>query len=113
MPRPDQRLRCHPGPRRRAPSEIGPYRVTVPAARRYLPGGLILETAWQTHTGWVIVRDALVMGPWHDIDPVPYASPHPDWDAEHAHRALREQRVELVMSCEPAFDYHRNNATWE
>src|SRR5215208_160316 len=41
---------------------LGPYGVTVPAARRYLPGSLILETTWQTHTGWLIVRDTLVMG---------------------------------------------------
>ena len=45
-----------------------PYGVSVPAARRYLPGSLILETTWQTHTGWMIVRDALAMGPWHDIE---------------------------------------------
>ena len=30
---------------------LAPYGVTVPAARRYLPGSLILETTWQTHTG--------------------------------------------------------------
>ena len=46
---------------------LGPYGVAVPVARRYLPGSLILETTWQTHTGWLIVRDALVMGPWEDF----------------------------------------------
>ena len=40
---------------------VGPYGRSVPAARRYLPGGLIVETTWQTETGWLIVRDALVM----------------------------------------------------
>ncbi len=97
---------------------MGPYGVTVPAARRYLPGSLILETTWQTHTGWVIVRDALVMGPWHDIETRSrtHRRTPMDWDAEHI--LLRTVRcvsgtVELVMSCEPAFDYHRNNATWE
>ncbi|MGB6052199.1 MAG: trehalase-like domain-containing protein, partial [Rhodococcus sp. (in: high G+C Gram-positive bacteria)] len=40
---------------------VGPYGHSVPAARRYLPGGLIVETTWQTETGWLIVRDALVM----------------------------------------------------
>lgn len=39
---------------------VGPYGVNVPAARRYLPGSLILETTWQTDTGWLIVRDALM-----------------------------------------------------
>ena len=47
---------------------IGPYDEMVPAARRYLPGSLMLETTWQTRTGWLIVRDALCMGPWHNVD---------------------------------------------
>ena len=38
---------------------LGPYDVAVPAARRYLPGSLMLETTWQTRTGWLIVREAL------------------------------------------------------
>ena len=42
---------------------LGPYDEVVPAARRYLPGSLMLETTWQTRTGWLIVRDALTMGP--------------------------------------------------
>ena len=64
---------------------LGPYGVSVPAARRYLPGSLILETTWQTHTGWVIVRDALVMGPWHDIESRSrtHRRTPMDWDAEH------------------------------
>ena len=97
---------------------LGPYGVTVPSARRYLPGSLILETTWQTHTGWMIVRDTMVMGRWRDIDSrsgthrrVPM-----DWDAEHT--ILRTVRcvsgtVELVMDCEPSFDYHRSSANWE
>src|SRR5205809_253624 len=36
---------------------LGPYDEMVPAARRYLPGSLMLETTWQTRTGWLIVRD--------------------------------------------------------
>src|SRR3982751_1366145 len=30
---------------------IGPYDEVVPAARRYLPGSLMVETTWQTRTG--------------------------------------------------------------
>ncbi|WP_431949557.1 glycoside hydrolase family 15 protein [Nocardia lijiangensis] len=97
---------------------IGPYGVNVPAARRYLPGGMILETTWQTDTGWLIVRDALVLGPWHNN--VQRSKTHRrtpmDWDAEHM--LLRTVKcvngtVELEMSCEPAFDYHRSTARWE
>jgi GH15 family glucan-1,4-alpha-glucosidase len=97
---------------------LGPYGVSVPSARRYLPGSLIMETTWQTHTGWLIVRDALVMGPWHDLErrSRTHRRTPMDWDAEHI--LLRTIRcvsgtVELLMSCEPAFDYHRVGATWE
>ncbi|HYB37686.1 MAG TPA: glycoside hydrolase family 15 protein [Mycobacterium sp.] len=97
---------------------VGPYGVSVPSARRYLPGSLIMETTWQTHTGWLIVRDALVMGPWHDIErrSRTHRRTPMDWDAEHI--LLRTIRcvsgtVELVMSCEPAFDYHRIAPAWE
>src|SRR3979409_1833296 len=107
-----------PLPRAGGRSRVAPRGPRAPAPRRYLPGSLILETTWQTHTGWVIVRDALVMGPWHDIETRSrtHRRTPMDWDAEHI--LLRTVRcvsgtVELVMSCEPAFDYHRNNATWE
>jgi len=44
---------------------LGPDGVSVPAARRYLPGTMVLETSWGTRGGWIIVRDVLVIGPWH------------------------------------------------
>ena len=66
----------------------------------------------------MIVRDALVMGPWHDIETRSrtHRRTPMDWDAEHI--LLRTVRcvsgtVELVMDCEPSFDYHRNPARWE
>ncbi|WP_459957089.1 glycoside hydrolase family 15 protein [Nocardia sp. IFM 10818] len=97
---------------------IGPYGRNVPAARRYLPGGLIVETTWQTETGWLIVRDALVLGPWHNNQARSrtHRRTPMDWDAEHI--LLRTVKcvngtVELEMSCEPAFDYHRGPAKWE
>jgi GH15 family glucan-1,4-alpha-glucosidase len=97
---------------------LGPYGIAVPVARRYLPGSLILETTWQTHTGWLIVRDALVMGPWEDfgIRSRTHRRTPMDWEPEHM--LLRTVRcvsgtAELVMSCSPSFDYHRAGATWE
>jgi GH15 family glucan-1,4-alpha-glucosidase len=47
---------------------LGPADVLVPAARRYLPGTMILETSWDAPGGWIIVRDLLLMGPWHHED---------------------------------------------
>ncbi|MGV9710374.1 glycoside hydrolase family 15 protein [Gordonia sp. NPDC003424] len=97
---------------------LGPYGVNVPVDRRYLPGSLMVETTWQTETGWIVVRDALVMGPWHDHDrrSTTHRRTPTDWDAEHI--LLRTVRcvsgtVELSMSCEPAFDYHRAKTVWE
>src|SRR3954453_4400719 len=45
---------------------LGPAGGAVPGARRYLPGTMVLETTWGTATGWIIVRDVLLIGPWHD-----------------------------------------------
>ena len=42
---------------------LGPDGVAVPAARRYLPGTMVLETSWGAPGGWIIVRDVLLIGP--------------------------------------------------
>ena len=46
---------------------LGPADLMVPSGRRYLPGTMGLETTWGTPTGWAVVRDVLLVGPWrHD-----------------------------------------------
>ena len=51
---------------------------------RYEPGTNVLVTTWKTPTGWVVVRDALTMGPTHGRRPVtPHTRPPADDDAEH------------------------------
>src|SRR5215831_19113720 len=40
---------------------LGPDGVSVPAARRYLPGTMVLETSWGSRGGWIIVRDVLLI----------------------------------------------------
>ena len=89
----------------------------VPAGRRYLPGTNILETTWATQTGWVIVVDLLLIGPWHhDQDRSLDAPPLPDrHDADHV--LLRMVRcvnghVEMHVECEPKLDYGRAGVTW-
>ncbi|HKG52544.1 MAG TPA: glycoside hydrolase family 15 protein [Actinomycetales bacterium] len=96
---------------------IGPYDEMVPAARRYLPGSLMLETTWQTRTGWLVVRDALCMGPWHNLEErsKTHRRSPTDFDAEHC--LLRSVRcvsgsVDVSMTCEPAFDYGRREPMW-
>ncbi|MDQ3881109.1 MAG: glycoside hydrolase family 15 protein [Chloroflexota bacterium] len=97
---------------------FGPADVNVPAARRYLPGTNILETSWGTPSGWVIVRDVLLIGPWHHDDN--RGSSHrrapTDYDAEHV--LLRTVRcvngeIQLTLDCEPVFDYGRTLGRWE
>jgi GH15 family glucan-1,4-alpha-glucosidase len=73
---------------------------------------MILETTWATPTGWAVVRDALLIGPWR------YGSSRSshhwrvptDYSAEHV--LLRTIRclsgtVDFHLECEPAFDYGR------
>ena len=64
---------------------LGPAAVQVPTARRYLPGSMVLETTWKTRTGWLVVRDALCIGPWHhDAERAHRQRRAPgDWEAEH------------------------------
>jgi GH15 family glucan-1,4-alpha-glucosidase len=97
---------------------LGPDGVAVPAARRYLPGTMVLETSWGVPGGWIIVRDVLLMGPWHHEDERAYSRRRTptDYDAEHV--LLRLVRcvngeVQVNLDCEPRFDYGRFAATWD
>jgi GH15 family glucan-1,4-alpha-glucosidase len=97
---------------------LAPVDTSVPAGQRYLPGTMVLETTWGTRTGWVIVRDVLLIGPWHHDDErsnTHRRSPT-DNDADHVLlRTLRcvNGRVEMHMECEPRIDYGRKSVTWE
>ena len=42
---------------------FGPFGINHPTARVYEPGTNVLVTTWKTPTGWIVVRDALTMGP--------------------------------------------------
>ncbi|HEU4673288.1 MAG TPA: glycoside hydrolase family 15 protein [Candidatus Limnocylindrales bacterium] len=96
---------------------FGPEDVSVPAARRYLPGTNVLETSWGTDTGWVIVRDVLLMGPWDETPGMSttHRRAPTDYDAEHI--LLRTVRcvngsVQLSVDCEPVFEYGQRLGTW-
>ncbi|MEA2396816.1 MAG: alpha,alpha-trehalase [Thermoleophilaceae bacterium] len=96
---------------------LGPSDVQVPAARRYLPGSMVLETTWKARGGWLVVRDALTVGPWHHVDERAHRQRRPpaDWEADHV--LVRTARcaqgvVELHVECEPMFDYALAPAEW-
>jgi alpha,alpha-trehalase len=97
---------------------VGPADVNVPADRRYLPGTMVLETSWGCRGGWVIVRDVLLIGPWHhdhERSETHRRSPT-DYDADHVLlRCVRcvNGEVQVLLDCEPVFDYGRQAARWE
>jgi GH15 family glucan-1,4-alpha-glucosidase len=97
---------------------LGPADVRVPAARRYLPGTMVLETSWSTSTGWVVVRDVLLVGPWHHEGELSnsHRRAPTDYDADHV--LLRTVKcvngeVQVALDCEPMFDYGRAASRWE
>jgi alpha,alpha-trehalase len=95
---------------------FGPFGINVPSDRIYEPGTNSLVTSWKTPTGWVVVRDALTMGPRRGADTVtPHTRPPADEDADHA--LVRTAKciggtVEIDLVCEPAFDYGRVPGEW-
>ena len=90
---------------------FGPYGINVPTARTYVPGTNVLTTTWHTPGGWIVVHDALTMGPRQGPDTVtPHTRPPADDDAEHLLVRTVEcldGSVEIELVCEPAFDYGR------
>jgi GH15 family glucan-1,4-alpha-glucosidase len=92
--------------------------MTTPAARRYLPGTMVLETSWGTPTGWIIVRDALLIGPWHHEHELSQSHQRAPTDYDADHVLLRTIRcvngeVQVELECEPMFDYGRQPASWD
>jgi GH15 family glucan-1,4-alpha-glucosidase len=96
---------------------LGPFGINVPTARAYDPGTNILATTWRTPTGWIVVRDALTLGPRHSEDTItPHTRPPADDDADHLLVRMVEclgGEVEIDLICEPVFDYGRAPAEWE
>ena len=89
---------------------FAPFGINHPTARAYEPGTNVLVTTWKTPSGWVVVRDALTMGPSASSEDTvtPHTRPPADDDAEHMLvRTVEciEGQVEVELVCEPVFDY--------
>ena len=95
---------------------LGPFGINHPVARSYDPGTNVLITTWRTPSGWIVVRDALTIGPRRTEDTVtPHTRPPADDDAEHLLVRTVEcidDTVEVELICEPVFDYGREPAEW-
>jgi alpha,alpha-trehalase len=95
---------------------LGPFGINVPSARVYEPGTNSLVTTWKTPSGWVLVRDALTMGPRRGEDEVtPHTRPPTDEDGDHL--LVRtvlclDGSVEVELICDPVFDYGRAPGEW-
>jgi alpha,alpha-trehalase len=95
---------------------LAPFGLNVPSARIYEPGTNTLLTTWHTPTGWIMVRDALTMGPRnHEDEITPHTRPPADDDGDHM--LVRtvlclNGSVEVDLVCEPVFDYGRTPAVW-
>ena len=95
---------------------FGPFGINVPTQRVYEAGTNVLMTTWKTPSGWVVVRDALTIGPTSGPDTVtPHTRPPADDDAEHVLVRTAEcidGEVEIELVCEPVFDYGDIPASW-
>jgi len=95
---------------------FGPFGISHPCTRIYESGTNVLVTTWKTPSGWILVRDALTIGPRDHEDKItPHTRPPADYDADHmlVRTVLGlEGRVEVELVCEPAFDYGRVSAQW-
>jgi GH15 family glucan-1,4-alpha-glucosidase len=95
---------------------LGPFGINFPAARVYEAGTNTLVTTWRTPAGWIVVRDALTMGPREGEDEItPHTRPPADDDTDHLlvrTVGCLEGEVEVELVCEPVFDYGRTPASW-
>src|SRR4029079_15201958 len=89
----------------------------LPAGGRSRPGSWMVETTWQTRTGWLLVRDVLCMGPWHNVDERSRTHRRSPTDFDPEQRLPRivgcvSGSVDLSMTCEPSFDYGQIEPVW-
>jgi alpha,alpha-trehalase len=96
---------------------FGPTTTQVPQHRRYVPGTMVLETTWQTPTGWMVVQDFLAIGPvQHEGRRPDYHRAPADFGAVGALVRIAtciSGRVEAVVNCGPLFNYGSTNGTWD
>jgi hypothetical protein len=95
---------------------VAPAGSTVPAGQRYLLASMVVETTWMTATGLLMVRDALA--PRRGDTPSVRArscgrrrhagGPRAGANASGAFTGA----VDVVVECEPMFDYGAVPARW-
>jgi GH15 family glucan-1,4-alpha-glucosidase len=97
---------------------FAPVDSAVPAHRQYNPGTMMLSTTWQTRGGWLEVNDFLAIGPWYKTGERSALQKRTPGDSDARHVLVRTARclhgsVDVVLNCEPSFDFGRVDAKWE
>ncbi len=93
--------------------KVAPRGVIVPISRRYEPGTLVIETTWETETGWLVTHDLLSIAEWASEG----GSRRPSTEHESDCSLLRlftcvDGEVEVAMECAPRFAYGAEPAIW-
>jgi GH15 family glucan-1,4-alpha-glucosidase len=95
---------------------FGPGNTHVPQHRRYVPGTMVLETTWQTATGWMVVQDLLVVDHLQHADRrADYRRAPADFGATGVLLRIAtcvSGRVEVAVNCAPVFDYGTSGGKW-
>lgn len=97
---------------------LAPADSAVPAHRQYVPGTMVLATTWQTRSGWLIVTDFMAVAPWYRTGERSEFHRRTPGDFDARHCLVRSVMclhgtVDVVMNCEPSFDYGRADAHWD
>jgi GH15 family glucan-1,4-alpha-glucosidase len=97
---------------------LAPADSAVPAHRQYVPGTMVMATTWQTRSGWLIVTDFMAVAPWYRTGERSgfHRRTPGDFDARHClvrSVTCLHGTVDVVMNCEPSFDYGRSDAHWD
>jgi alpha,alpha-trehalase len=95
---------------------FGPSNAQVPQQRKYVPGTMVLDTTWQTPTGWMTVHDFLVMGRTEGEERrADYHRAPSDFGAVGALVRIAtciSGRVEAMVNCAPLFGYGTASGLW-
>jgi GH15 family glucan-1,4-alpha-glucosidase len=95
---------------------FGPSNTHVPQHRRYVPGTMVVETTWQTPTGWMIVQDLLVVDQLkREGRRADYRRAPADFGATGVLLRIAtciSGRVEVAVNCASVFDYGATGGKW-
>ncbi len=96
---------------------FGPTNTLVPHHRRYVPGTMALETTWHTPTGWLVVRDLLVVQATNgDSRRADYRRAPGDSAATGTllrFASCTDGRVEVLANIVPVYEYGSIIGRWE